>query len=182
MNIVKICSKSDVLLERNKLNDDFIVSFIIKNDNISLNHVADYSFFKILSDINDDLLQEVVINIDEIDDKKSDMFFLFKPVAREFGILSKCMSLKTIKSEYDNKITFESKNFDYIPDSMRQYDKITCSHSKLDIEIINEHLLDVKYVFNIDIHEELPFYMNNLIGMLMKKILLRSKLFIESIK
>ena len=182
MNIVKICSKCDVLLERNKLNNDFIVSFIIKNDNVSLNHIADYSFFKILSDINDDVLEEVVINVDEINDKYSEMFFLFKPVAKEFGILSKCMSLKTVKEECDNHITFESKNFDYIPDSMRHYDKITCNNSKLDIEIINEHLLHVKYSFNIDIHEELPFYMQNLIGMLMKKILLKSKLFIESIK
>ncbi len=182
MSIVKICSKHDVLLERNKLNDVFLISFVIKNDNVSLNHIADYSFFKILSDINNDILGDVVINIDENDSNKADMFFLFKPIAMEFGILSKCMSVKTIKDECDNRIVFESKNLDYIPDSMKNYDKITCNYSKLDIEIVNKNLLNVKYAFNIDIHEELPIYMMNLIGMLMKKILLKLKVFIENIK
>lgn len=182
MTLVKICSKYDVLLERNKSNNDFIVSFVIKNDNISLTHIADYSFFKILSDINRDILGDVLINIDENNNKMADMFFLFKPIAMEFGILSKCMSVKTIKEEYGNCIIFESKNLDHIPDLMKNYEKITCNYSKLDIEVVNENLLRVKYAFNIDIHEELPLYMMNLIGMLMKKILLKSKLFIENIK
>ena len=182
MNIVKICSKYDVLLERNKSNNDFIISFVLKNDNIILNHIADYSFFKILADINDDLLEDVIIRIDDNNDNNSDMFFLFKPIAKEFGILSKCMSVKTIKQEQEDIITFESKNYDYIPDTMENYDKITCNYSKLDIKIVNNHFLQVKYTFNIDIHEDLPIYMHNLIGMLMKKILLKSKLFIESMK
>lgn len=182
MDIVKICSKCDVLLERNKKNNDFIVSFVLKNDNMTLNHIADYSFFKILSEINDDVLEDVVIQIDDKDDNESNMFFLFKPVAKEFGILSKCMSVRTMKEQFENTITFESKNVDYIPDNMKNYEKITCNYSKLDIQIINDNLLHVKYTFNIDIHEELPFYMHNLIGMLMKKILLKSKLFIESMK
>lgn len=181
MNIVNVCSKYDVFLERNKINNDFIVSFVLKNDNVPLNHIADYSFFKILSDINDDVLEDVVVEIDSTDYNKSNMFFLFKPVAKEFGILSKCMSVNTIKEQKGNMITFESKNFDFMPDNMKMYEKITCKYSKLDIQIINDNLLHVKYTFNIDIHEELPVYMHNLIGMLMKKILLKSKVFIESI-
>ena len=48
-NIVKVCSKHDVLLEKNKSTGDYIVSFSVKNDNVFLRNIANYSFFKILS-------------------------------------------------------------------------------------------------------------------------------------
>jgi hypothetical protein len=182
MDTVKICSKHDVLLERNKINKNFIISFIINNENVPLKHITDYSFFKVIADINKDVLEDIIIDIDDSNNNKANMFFLFKPVSKEFGILSKCMSVNMIKQVYDDTIIFETNNLDYVPDSMKCYDKILCKYSNLNIKIVNDNLLHLEYKFNIDINEELPFYMENMIGILMKKILLKTKVFIESIK
>ena len=181
-NIVKVCSKYDVLLEKNKTSGDYVVSFSVKNNNVFLRNLANYSFFKILSDINRETLDDVIIENDETCPDEAKMYFLFKPIAKEFGIMGKCMSVKTIKTQEDNFVSFESKDMDYIPDDMKKYGKITCNYSKLDMQIVDEHLLHIKYTFNVDIHENLPIYMKNVIGLMMKKFLLESKIFIENIK
>jgi len=183
-NIVKVCSKHDVLLEKNKSTGDYIVSFSVKNDNVFLRNIANYSFFKILSDINRETLEDVIIETDDSNPDVANMYFLFKPIAKEFGIMGKCMSVNTIKSQHDDLVSFESKDINYTPtpDNMKKYGKITCNYSKLDMNIVNEHLLHIKYVFNVDIHEDLPIYMRNMIGLMMKKFLLESKVFIENIK
>ena len=46
-NKVKVCSKYDILLEKDKINNNFTISFTIKNDAISLINIIDYSFFKL---------------------------------------------------------------------------------------------------------------------------------------
>lgn len=182
MTLVNICSKYDILLEKNKSNNDFIVSFVVKNDNINLINITDYSFFKLMSSVNDDILDEVKIDIEENNENRANIYFLFKPIAKDLGILNKCMAVNTVKHHYSNTVSFESTNIDYIPDDMNKYEKITCNTSKIIITIINEHTLNIKYTFNIDIHEDLPIYMQNMIGLIMKKILLKIKLFIENIK
>lgn len=182
MNTTKVCYKNDVILEKDCINNDFIVSLLIKNENVSLINITDYSFFKIMAEINNDMLDEIIIEQDKINNNEANMYFLFKPISKEFGILSKCMAIKTIKYVENNYVYFESVNLDNFPDKFKNYDKITCNTSKLNIKIINNNLLDINYRFNIDIHEDLPSYMKNLIGLIMKKVILKTKLFIENIK
>jgi len=183
MNNIKIvCSKNDVILEKDVINNDFIVSFTIKNEKISLINIADYSFFKIMAELNNDILEEIIIEQNKININEANIVFLFKPFAKELGILSKCMSVKIKKSIENDGVYFESTNINHLPDKFKNYDKITCNSSNLYIKITNNYLLDIKYKFNIDIHEDLPIYMQNLIGLIMKKVILNTKLFIENIK
>jgi len=172
---VKVCSKYDILLEKNKTNNNFTISFTIKNDTISLINIIDYSFFKIISDLNKDILEVVM---DERIDDKIKMFFLFKPIAEDFGIMNKRMLIETEKYISDSHVIFKSKDLLDEVNVFNEYDKIDCNLSELDINIINNHFLHVIYTFNIDIHEDLPIYMENLIGLIMKKIFLKLKLFI----
>jgi hypothetical protein len=178
-NKVKVCSKYDILLEKDKLNNNFTISFTIKNDAISLINIIDYSFFKIISDLNKDILEVVM---DEPIYDKIKMFFLFKPIAEDFGIMNKSMLIETEKCIRDSHVIFKSKDLLHDVDMFNEYDRIDCNLSELDINIINNNLLHVIYTFNIDIHEDLPIYMENLIGLIMKKIFLKLKLFIENIK
>lgn len=182
MNTTKICSKNDVTLEKDCITNDFIVSFTTKNENISLVSIADYSFFKIMAEINKDMLDEIIIEQDKINANEANIYFLFKPIAKEIGILSKCMSIKTKRYVENNYVYFESVNIDRLPDKFKKYEKITCNTSKLIIKIINNNSLEINYRLNFDIHEDLPIYMQNLIGLIMKKIILKTKVFIENIK
>jgi len=113
---------------------------------------------------------------------KIKMFFLFKPIAEDFGIMNKSMLIETEKCIRDSHVIFKSKDLLDGIDMFNGYDRIDCNLSELDINIINNNLLHVIYTFNIDIHEDLPIYMENLIGLIMKKIFLKLKLFIENIK
>jgi hypothetical protein len=182
MNTTKVCSKNDVILEKDCISNDFIISLVIRNENVSLINITDYSFFKIMAEINNDMLDELIIEQDKINNNEANMYFLFKPIAKEFGILIKCISVKTTKYIENDNVCFESVNLDYLPDKFKNYDKITCNTSRLNIKIINNNLLDINYRFNIDIHEDLPIYIQNLIGLIMKKVILKTKLFIENIK
>ena len=60
--------------------------------------------------------------------------------------------------------------------------EVKSNYSNLSVDFITEHNINIKYEFNIDIEEDLPSYMENIIGFLMKKIFYRVKLFIENIK
>ena len=184
--LVKICPKYDILLEKNKSNNHFIITFKLENQNYDLIQLTDYSFFKMMADINKDILQELRLDTDNVcdqnDSEKVNMYFLFNPIAEDFGILKKCMSIQTNKQIGDNCIIFKSKNLDHIPNDMMKYDKVNCHFSQLNIDILNNHLLNVRYEFNIDIKEDLPIYMQNLIGLIMKKMFLKLKLFIENMK
>lgn len=184
-NTIKVCSKNDVILEKDCINNDFIISLLIRNENVSLIKITDYSFFKIMAEINNDVLEEIIIEQNEINKNEVNMHFLFKPIAKDIGILRKCMSLKTKRYVENNYVYFESVNIDCLPDKFKKfkkYEKITCNTSKLIIKIINNNSLDINYRFNFDIHEDLPIYMQNLIGLIMKKIILKTKVFIENIK
>ena len=59
---------------------------------------------------------------------------------------------------------------------------ITCNDSTLTITLHNNSNIKIEYNFDIDIHEDLPLFAQNLIGFMMKKIFLNLKSFIEKIR
>ena len=84
----------------------------------------------------------------------------------------------------NNNILFESNtckntNLDI---SNNKCGEIICKTSNLSVTNITKHSANFEYLFNMDINEDLPIYMENLIGVLMKKIFLKIKEFIENFK
>ena len=59
---------------------------------------------------------------------------------------------------------------------------LTCNNSILKIALDTNHHANVSYNFNLNLHEDLPIYMKDLPGLMMKKIFYNLKLFIENLK
>ena len=90
------------------------------------------------------------------------------------------MVLKTYKNSTDNLILFKSEDYKVNIPEMKTHaaEKIDCKFAYLTI-IPFKNKLRLNYKFNIDIKEDLPIYLENIIGLLMKKIFYRLKVFIE---
>ena len=80
----------------------------------------------------------------------------------------------------DNLILFKSEDSKLNIEAMNNHtaQRMTCKFAQLTI-IPFQKKLRMNYKFNIDIKEELPIYMENILGLMMKKIFFRLKKFIE---
>ena len=56
---------------------------------------------------------------------------------------------------------------------------VTSNYADLIVLFHTEHHAKIHYEFHMDMEDELPTYMENIVGMLMKKIFFRLKTFIE---
>jgi hypothetical protein len=95
------------------------------------------------------------------------------------------MHIRTIKKIIDNNtILFNSYDVPY--DNSHElekngYTKISSDISNLKINFENENKINVLYSFKVDINEPIPIYMQNITGIIMKKIFINLKHFFESI-
>jgi len=86
------------------------------------------------------------------------------------------------KTKINNKLKIICNNETLITNIYEKYSPILCNLSIINITFINEHKVIIDAQFDININEELPIYMENFPGMMMKKIFNNLKLFIENIE
>lgn len=183
-DLVKVCGKYDINLSKNKINNNFILDFSIENPNINVYNIVNFSLYKLIADLNEDILERIeIINVIE-EDVECDLLFLFKPFSKELGMSKKYMYIKTIKSVKNNVIKFKSYDLDIsrLNVELPGYEKITSDVAELDIKILSQHSASVIYEFNLNINEDLPLYMQNMSGLMMKKLFYKLKTFIEMSK
>jgi len=183
-DLVKVCGKYDINLNKNKINNNFILDFSIENPNINVYNIVNFSLYKLIADLNEDILERIeIINVIE-EDVECDLLFLFKPFSKELGMSKKYMYIKTIKSVKNNVIKFKSYDLDIsrLNVELPGYEKITSDVAELDIKILSQHSASVIYEFNLNINEDLPLYMQNMSGLMMKKLFYKLKTFIEMSK
>ena len=180
-NYKTVCNKYDICLKRNKIENIFTIFFQFKNKNIDVSKFINFKLYELLYELNKDILEDVrIINYHSNDE--IDILFLFKQFGKELGITKKYMYIKTVCKQVDNLVTFSSKSVPYEGDIVKGYDNLYNNFSELSAQIVNNHHVNMLYKFNIDMHENLPIYMENMIGILMKKIFYRLKTFIENVK
>ena len=182
--LIKVCGKYDINLNKNKINNNFILDFSIENPNINVYNIVNFSLYKLIADLNQDILERIeIINIIS-EDTECDLLFLFKPFSKELGMSKKYMYIKTIKTIENNVIKFMSYDLDIsrLNVELPGYEKITSEVASLVIKILSHHSAKVTYEFNININEDLPLYMQNMSGLMMKKLFYKLKTFIEMAK
>ena len=81
------------------------------------------------------------------------------------------MYIQARKVEQNNNIKIVCENETLNPDEYKKYKQILCDFSVINIEFINKHKVFINSLFQIDINEDLPIYMESLPGTMMKKYL-----------
>ena len=174
-----LCKKHDIILKRINNEKMFTLEFISSNKNIKIKNIVDINLYKVIAEINKDIVERVDIFDDDTDNVK--LLFLFKRFGSEFGVAQKYMYLNVKREEKGSLIKLSSKSVPCTID-IKNCEIAESNCADLYVTIIDAHSAHVKYNFNIDFNEDLPIYMENLPGFLMKKIFIRVKTFIENLK
>ena len=139
--------------------------------------------------LNTEIIQDVIEIIKK--DNENIILFIFNEIGKEAGLKQKYMFLNNIKIFEQNKLIINTKsvtkeeliknNFlnKNILEKTSKLQEINCEYAKLTINNIHEFNVNMHYIFKIIINENLPNYLENIIGLLMKKIFLNLKIFIE---
>ena len=179
-----LCNKEDITLVKHGINK-YSLSLESKNENINFRNIINFKLYSIMGTVNNKNIESVEL-VKQISEDRALFLFLFKPLGSDFGIPKKYMYLETQAVVVsDNVIKYTSKSIikdDLIKSKVRRYEVITCNDSTLTITLHNNSNIKIEYNFDIDIHEDLPLFAQNLIGFMMKKIFLNLKSFIEKIR
>lgn len=175
-----VCDKENIVLKKNKENNNaFSLEFDVMNPNIMLRKLIDLKLYQLMFELNKDVLERVE-TLRSRDDGSIDVLLVFKRFGSELGIAQKYMLLNTTREEdaVSGEIRILSKSIPY-EGNIRGCDVVTSSYAHLVVSPRTEHHVDVRYAFHMDLVDDLPTYMENIAGLLMKKIFFRLKTFIE---
>tara|TARA_B110000483_G_scaffold122750_1_gene147931 strand:+ start:12236 stop:12796 length:561 start_codon:yes stop_codon:yes gene_type:complete len=186
MNSVEniICKKNDIMLKKSKENDNFSLNFNVTNNNIDIKKIININLFILLYELNKDIIECAEVLSANDTNTNANIIYFFKQFGSELGMARKYMNLNINMITNNNNILFESntrKNTS-LDISNNKGEEIICNTSNLTVTHITKHSANFEYIFNMDINEDLPIYMENLIGVLMKKLFLKIKEFIENFK
>ena len=183
-----ICKKQNIILKKNKEENTFSLNFKIINNNIVISNIINMNLFTLFHKLNEQVIEDAKILSTNNDNTNIQILYIFKQFGQELGIPKKFMKLDINQYTENGNIYFRSKTPTYIKSSdkneifqnnLKKCEEIKSNFSNLNI---TTHSADFEYLFNMDINEDLPIYMENLIGVLMKKIFINIKEFIEKIE
>lgn len=186
-----ISNNLNVNLRKDNDGETYYLNFSINNPHLNaVTFLETVNIYKLLQQVNSNIIED--IDIKAIDDsegcKKYEILYYFSSLSLDMGINKRYMFINTTE-EWDlknHRIIYKSKSVDYLNKDnnprMKIYDLITNHCLDIQLDIITSSEINVNIKFNLDIHEELPIYMNNLVGMMMTKMFYNLKLFIEKIQ
>jgi hypothetical protein len=181
-NTAVICKKHNILLTKNKDTNVFSIRFETTNSNIDVDKTINFTIFKLMNDLNEDLFDKIEVSKNP-NDEEGEVLFYLSQFGKELGISKKYMYVKTRINRENNRISFYSNSIPYQGDNLDpKYSMITNEFSDMYVDILGPKHIIINYVFKIDLHENLPIYMENIIGLLMKKMIYRLKVYIENVK
>jgi hypothetical protein len=203
-----ICNKGNMLLSEITLpsnyNKVYNLQFEFNNINtskVNIDTLLSTAIYDLIEKLNVELIEKIyILNI--INNHETDICILFKQIAKEVGIKQKYVMFRTTKysNNLNKNITFYNKDLIYehkdlidtylklINLNTEKYDAMTYNFGKIYISLNDEtlqqngitKLINVKFSidFQLTITDDLPIYMNNLIGLMFKKMFYNLKEFI----
>lgn len=172
---------------------------------VNVDTLLSTAIYDLLEKVNVDLIEKIYI-LDTINDYETDICILLKQIAKEVGIKQKYVLFRATKyaNNLNNSITFYNKDLiydhkDLIEDYLKSinlnteiYEPMTFNFGKTYITLNDEDnstnnnvdkLITIKFSidFQLTIADDLPIYMNNLIGLMFKKMFYNVKMFITNL-
>tara|TARA_Y100000816_G_C25868777_1_gene453476 strand:- start:83 stop:673 length:591 start_codon:yes stop_codon:yes gene_type:complete len=194
MNFTQVCNKGNMLLEVDKNTRQYRLTYqMIDLKRLNINEFLSFKIYDLIKRLNPDLIDDIQI-IKMHNDNEIDVFFKFKNIAKTLGMQQRCMILKTVKiidsSDPDNiKIEFQSKSINKEETDSNFFNNINLKKfSILDCKFANTFItiqdvnIDMKYDFLILLKEDLPHCMENMVGLMMKKIFYNVKKFVDKLE
>lgn len=183
----------------------------IDSTKINLTNFLSHNIYELLDKINPDLIEKIYI-LKVYNDDAADILILLKHIAKEVGIKQKYIIFYTKRTiDYQNNtIFFTNQDINLIDENLvkhyldsieldkNKYEPILYKFGTIKISLtnINTNILelsdennrnkivntDFETHFQLIMKDELPIYMENLIGLMIKKIFYNLKVFIDNLK
>ena len=206
-----VCAKGNMLLSEIKIpstnNKAYNLQFEFNNLNtskVNIDTLLSTAIYELLEKVNVELIEKIYI-WDTINNYETDVCILLRPIAKEVGIKQKYVLFRTTKylNNLNKNITFYNKDLIYdhkdlidtylksINLNTEKYEAMTFNFGKTHISLNDEitqqnevdKLINVKFSvdFKLTMTDNLPIYMNNLIGLMFKKMFYNLKQFITNL-
>tara|TARA_X000000368_G_scaffold418516_1_gene418529 strand:+ start:6194 stop:6856 length:663 start_codon:yes stop_codon:yes gene_type:complete len=181
----------------------------IDSSKINLTNFLSHNIYELLDKINPDLIEKIHI-LKIYNDNEADILMILKHIAKEVGIKQKYIifNTKRIIDYKNNSIFFTNKDINLINENLvkeylqsinlekNKYEAILYNFGTIKISLTNANILelsnenntnkivntDFETHFQLIMEDELPIYMENLIGLMIKKIFYNLKVFIDNLK
>jgi hypothetical protein len=176
-----LTDKDDIKFIRIKKNH-YNLKFNIKNKNIILLKIIDFSLIKLIYDLNTDIYEKTYL--EKINDNEAIITLLMKHFFEDIGLPQLFAHSHVYKKIENNKIIFDSILInDCKPEILpKDAEQIPLKNFNIIGEIVNDHNVDfdINIVFNNKMNV-LPF-IEKMVGIISNKIFKRLKQFIENIQ
>lgn len=176
-----VCIKERVFLKREKSCNIFLLQFNLENRSKNLHDIININIYSLLFSLNKDNFEKIEIK-KWISPTEVEVLFLFKPFGKELGIKPKYMYIKTLAQITNEKHIYTSFDIDY-PNigELSNYEKIKNTISTMVVNFESDLKVNISYIFKLELVNSLPIYMENILGLTMKKMFLNLKNFIEMV-
>jgi hypothetical protein len=196
-----ICGKGDMLLSEiknfNFNTRSYNLAFTIQVPNSNVASLTGFEIYDLLEAQNKELIEKIII-LDKTENEAT-LCILISHIAKEIGIKQKYMLFRSTKilNKLNNSVTFYNKDVKLICEQLKEdylkqlnlinsnYEALIYNYGKTQINVYNDSN-DVSSVkFNIDfqviVDDDLPLYMENLVGLMFKKMFYNLKNYFISV-
>jgi hypothetical protein len=161
--------------------NSYNLTFVIENKNILLSKIVDFDLINLIYTLNQDIYESV--DIEKISDNESNITLVMKKIG--FDLISQRYAfLNMTKYVNENTITFISNTIKTSkPQNVNDKMELITIHKIINkFEVLSPHKLDFEcdIIFNED--TQIPSMADNILGIIINKIFVRVKTFIENIK
>ena len=175
-----ICNKHNIILAKMSKKNEYVLKFNISNKNINIRRFTDWNIFDLLFTLNRDILEDMVVSV--INNGTRTYSYLFKRFGKELGISQRFMSFDlNLVKEKDSVINYISNSSKKNNIIFSKSESVISNFTNFEINIINDNSMDITYYYHIDLDEQMPKSMENIAGVLIKKLFWRYKTFIENL-
>jgi hypothetical protein len=181
-NKIKVLVEKDgmrfIKIEKNK----YILSFSIENKHINIEPIINFEFIKLMYDLNPDIYEKVMLN--KINEEEANITVIIKHFFNDLGFPQKYSNMSFKKNIAEQCIIFSGSSIfsekpDYIP---KDIELVPIDNLNIECNINSPHkvTLNCSIVFNNSL--DIPSFIEKVIGIIINKIFIKVKKFIEIIK
>lgn len=163
------------------LENRFSLNFSMENKNIYLANVIDFNLIKLMYELNNDIYIKNEVNV--INENEATVILLLFHFFEDLGLPQKYAHLNIVRTINDKAITFVGTVNPGLPSiipqeaTMLPFNSIICN-----CDIITPHKIDFSFDIKFDKNHYIPPFVEKMIGVILNKIFLRVKQFIENVK
>ena len=164
-----------------KKDDNFYhIHFIIENTNYYLPSIIDFNLIKLIYQLNNDIYENV--DLETINQHEAIITIIMKHFFADIGLPQKYSFLHMTKIINDNSIIFSSQSIkSYRPENISNELELMAIESMISkCNIINPHKIEFMCDILFDMEINIPKHIEKIVGIMINKIFMRVKQFIEN--